>query len=138
MIRISSRVSIITKGNRIQFICNFSSKRGKIVAFQRLYLNSYIYLFILHESTSRYFHFLGLLFEEFHVRFLSVSKNCLFHYRIFGFRIIFKNIHRFLFYRFPKKRIKFTSSLHLLPPRICYCTQYPCKRPNRTYKWSSF
>ncbi|KKG57402.1 hypothetical protein, partial [Methanosarcina mazei] len=33
---------IITKGNRIQFICNFSSKRGKIVAFQRLYLNSYI------------------------------------------------------------------------------------------------
>ncbi len=41
MIRISSRVSIITKGNRIQFICNFSSKRGKIVAFQRLYLNSY-------------------------------------------------------------------------------------------------
>ncbi|MEL7665228.1 MAG: hypothetical protein AAGU10_14030, partial [Methanosarcina mazei] len=40
-IRISSRVSIITKGNRIQFICNFSSKRGKIVAFQRLYLNSY-------------------------------------------------------------------------------------------------
>ena len=35
--KISSRVSIITKQNRIQFICNFSSKRGKIVAFERLF-----------------------------------------------------------------------------------------------------
>jgi hypothetical protein len=27
------------------------------------------YDFILHESTFNYFHFLGMLFEEFHVRF---------------------------------------------------------------------